>query len=75
MSSGIERIPSSPLQGPGAPQRVGDREARRERGQAFDEALNKDGGAADEKPKKKPERRDPHPPPDEDSGNALDVIA
>jgi hypothetical protein len=76
-TSGVGGIPISPLHGAEAAGRVRDREARREHKQRFEAELERDEEARvpEPKPSAAEPRREPHPPADEDSGNALDLLA
>lgn len=72
---GVGGVPSSPLRGASAASSIRDRQARRESGKRFDAALDGEAEAVEPDEEPAPPRRAPHPPPDEDSGNQLDVIA
>jgi hypothetical protein len=66
------------LRGAKAPSPIRDRSREeREAGRRFEEALGAEAEEAEEpeQPGQHGPRRTPHPPPDEDSGNQLDVTA
>lgn len=74
-AANIGRIPSSPLQNTERTAPIKDREARRESAQQFEKHLDDGEEPQPETAEHKTSRKEPHPPPDEDSGNMLDVVA